>query len=124
MEHDIDLLIMPLHCSHKLQPLNVGVFSAFKPYHSVKTHALSWLSSQRIPCSQRIEILSKARKKAMTKENLLAGWRGFWLVASGAHARPMVPSQSLTSTNYSSCYTIYYNQFGPLIATELSSRSS
>jgi hypothetical protein len=32
MEHIIDLLIMPPHCSHVLQPLDVGVFSAFKRY--------------------------------------------------------------------------------------------
>jgi hypothetical protein len=76
MEHDIDLLIMPPHCSHKLQPLDVGVFSAFKRYHTIETHALSRLSSQRILRSEWIELLSKARKKAMTKENILAGWRG------------------------------------------------
>jgi hypothetical protein len=35
MEHNIDLLIMPPHCSHVLQPLDVGVFSAFKRYHTV-----------------------------------------------------------------------------------------
>jgi hypothetical protein len=32
MEHIIDLLIMPPHCSHVLQPLDVGVFPAFKRY--------------------------------------------------------------------------------------------
>ena len=37
MENQIDLLIMPPHCSHILQPLDVGVFSAFKRYHSAET---------------------------------------------------------------------------------------
>jgi hypothetical protein len=65
MENDIDLLIMPPHCSHILQPLDVGVFSAFKRYHTVETHALSRLSSQRIQWSEWLELLSRARVKAM-----------------------------------------------------------
>ena len=28
--HDLDLLALPPHCSHKLEPLDVGVFGAFK----------------------------------------------------------------------------------------------
>jgi hypothetical protein len=80
MENDIDLLIMPPHCSHLLQPLDVGVFSAFKRYHTVETHAISRLSSQRIPRSEWIELLSRARSKAMSRENILSGWRatGLW----------------------------------------------
>jgi hypothetical protein len=74
--HNIELLIMPPHCSHVLQPLDVGVFSAFKRYHTVETHALSPLSSQRIPRAEWVELLSRARSKALTKENILAGWRG------------------------------------------------
>ena len=30
----LDLLTLPPHCSHKLQPLNVGVFGAFKKFYS------------------------------------------------------------------------------------------
>jgi hypothetical protein len=80
MQNDIDLLIMPPHCSHLLQPLDVGVFSAFKRYHTVETHAISRLSSQRIPRSEWIELLSNARSKAMSRENILSGWRatGLW----------------------------------------------
>jgi hypothetical protein len=76
MENKIDLLIMPPHCSHILQPLDVGVFAAFKRAHTVETHAISRLSSQRIPRSEWLELLSRAREKAMSKENILSGWRG------------------------------------------------
>jgi hypothetical protein len=81
MENNTDLLIMPPHCSHILQPLDVGVLAAFKRYNTIKTHAISWLSSQRIPHSKWIEVLSRARKKAMSKENILSGWHGtgLWL---------------------------------------------
>ncbi len=80
MQNDIDLLIMPAHCSHVLQPLDVGVFPTFKLYHSVETHAITPLSFQRIPRSEWVEILSKARARAMTKDNILSGWRatGLW----------------------------------------------
>lgn len=76
MENKIDLLIMPPHTSHLLQPLDVGVFSAFKRYHTIETHALTRLSSQRIPRAEWIELLSRARVKAMIRENILSGWRG------------------------------------------------
>jgi hypothetical protein len=45
IENKIDLLIMPPHCSHILQPLDVGVFAAFKRFHTIETHAISQLSS-------------------------------------------------------------------------------
>jgi hypothetical protein len=90
MENNIDLLIMPPHCSHILQPLDVGVFAAFKRYHTVETHAISRLSSQRIPRSEWIELLSRARTKAMSRENILSGWRGTGLW-------PAVPMRVLQS---------------------------
>jgi hypothetical protein len=93
MEHNIDLLIMPPHCSHILQPLDVGVFSAFKRYHAVETHALSRLSSQRIPRSEWVELLLKARERALSKENILSGWRssGLWPAAPMRVLRNLPP---------------------------------
>jgi hypothetical protein len=67
---------MPPHCSHILQPLDVGVFATFKRYHTIETHAISRLSSQRIPRSEWIELLLYTRTKAMSKENILSRWRG------------------------------------------------
>jgi hypothetical protein len=80
MENKIDLLIMPPHYSHILQLLDVGVFAMFKQFHTIETHAISQLSSQLIPHAEWIELLSCARKKAMSKENILCGWcsTGLW----------------------------------------------
>jgi hypothetical protein len=75
MENKIDLLILPPHCSHILQPLNVGVFAAFKRYHTIETYTISRLSSQHIPRLEWIKLLSRARVKAMSKENILSEWR-------------------------------------------------
>lgn len=75
MENDIDLLIMPLYCSHILQPLDVGVFSALKQRATIETREISRLSLQSIPRSEWIELLFKAREKAISKDNILSGWR-------------------------------------------------
>jgi hypothetical protein len=82
MEQDIDLLIMPPHCSHLLQPLDVGVFSAFKRAHASETDQLSRLSSQRISRVEWLEMFTRARQKAVTCENILSGWKGAGLVPS------------------------------------------
>jgi hypothetical protein len=80
MENDIDLLIMPPHCSHLLQPLDVGVFSAFKRAHSNETDATSRLSTQRISRPEWLQMFIRARAKAVKPDNILAGWRGAGLI--------------------------------------------
>jgi DDE superfamily endonuclease/Tc5 transposase DNA-binding domain len=80
MENDIDLLIMPPHCSHLLQPLDVGVFSAFKRAHSNETDTTSRLSTQRISRPEWMEMFIRARAKAVKLDNILGGWRGAGLV--------------------------------------------
>ena len=45
---DIDLLIMPPHCSHVLQPLDVGVFSPLKKFHGQEVDRYSRQSISRI----------------------------------------------------------------------------
>ena len=82
MENKIDLLVMPAHCSHILQPLDVGMFSSFKAAHSGETDAYSRLSSDRIPRQEWIQMFSRARAKAVTPENIRAGWRGAGIVPS------------------------------------------
>ena len=80
MENDIDLLIMPPHCSHLLQPLDVGVFSAFKRAHSNETDITSRLSTQRISRPEWMEMFIRARAKAVKRDNILSRWRGAGLV--------------------------------------------
>jgi hypothetical protein len=40
MENNIDYIILPPHCSHLLQPLNVRVFGLLKKYHAYETNRL------------------------------------------------------------------------------------
>ena len=80
MENGIDLLVMPPHCSHLLQPLDVGVFAAFKRAHSVEMDSVSRLSTQRISRHEWLQMFIRARVKAVTTSNILAGWRGAGLI--------------------------------------------
>ena len=82
MENKIDLLVMPAHCTHVLQPLDVGVFAAFKTAHSRETDMVSRLSSERIPRREWLEMFIRARAKAVTPTNIKAGWKGTGLVPS------------------------------------------
>lgn len=94
MEHDIDLLIMPPHCSHLLQPLDVGVFSAFKRAHGSETDAVSRLSTQRIKRPEWLQMFMRSREKALTSSNIRAGWRGTGLMPfNPSRVLDLLPSQ-------------------------------
>jgi hypothetical protein len=54
----------------------MGVFATFKRFYTIETHTISRLSSQRILRVEWIELLSYAREKAISKENILSRWRG------------------------------------------------
>jgi len=96
MEHEIDLLILPPHCSHILQPLDVGVFSAFKRAHTNETDTLSRLSTQRISRCEWLELFTRAREKAVTFQNIRSGWRGAGLVPSDPQKiLDRLPSQAM-----------------------------
>lgn len=48
MERAIDLLILPLYCSHILQPLDVSVFSPLKRALAAETDAVARLDASRV----------------------------------------------------------------------------
>ena len=75
IEHGIDFMIMPAHCSHLLQPLDVGVFSDFKRAHGQEMDRYSRLSSQRITKTEWLEMYARARAKSMTARNIRTGWK-------------------------------------------------
>ena len=80
MQNAIDLMILPPHCSHILQPLDVGVFAPLKRALASETDAALRLSSSYIPRIQWVEMYIRARAKAITTGNILAGWRGAGLL--------------------------------------------
>jgi len=75
MEHAIDLLILPPHTSHKLQPLDVSVFSPLKRALAAETDAVSRLDSGRIQRVDWTNMYIRARERALTSMNIQSGWR-------------------------------------------------
>ena len=76
----IDILILPPHSSHKLQPLDIGIFSPLKKALAAETDRLASLDPGRIPRIEWTEAYIRAREKAFTLANLRSSWRatGLW----------------------------------------------
>lgn len=75
MEHAIDLLILPPHTSHMLQPLDVSMFQPLKRALATETDFAARLDSGRIPRTEWTSMYIRAREKAFTRANILSGWR-------------------------------------------------
>jgi hypothetical protein len=75
MERAIDLLILPPHCSHILQPLDVSVFSPLKRALAAETDAVARLDAGRVSRVEWTQMYIRARDKAFTGANIKSGWR-------------------------------------------------
>ena len=80
MQSSIDLLILPSHCSHVLQPLDISMFAPLKRALAAETDALCRIDSGRIPRIEWTEMYIRAREKAFTSSNILSGWKGAGLM--------------------------------------------
>ena len=80
MRNAIDLLILPPHTSHILQPLDVGVFAPLKRALACETDAALRPDTGRMPRVQWVEMYIRARGKALVSQNILSGWRSVGLV--------------------------------------------
>ena len=75
-EHGLSLLTLPPHCSHKLQPLDVGVFGAFKKFYT--TFCDEWHLShpgETLSLYYVAELSNKAFVKSCTLENITSSFR-------------------------------------------------
>ncbi|GLJ31873.1 hypothetical protein SUGI_0641340 [Cryptomeria japonica] len=93
----IDLLTLPAHTSHKLQPLDVSVFSPFKAHF--KSERSKWMAKHphiEIRRTELAELASKAFKLALTSENIIVGFRrtGIWPLNKDALCNDMRPSDA------------------------------
>lgn len=80
IEKDIDLLILPPHCSHLLQPLDVGVYGPMKRFHTFEVDRYTRAGIRRIQRAEWIALFQKIRQKALTPLNIKAGWKGAGLI--------------------------------------------
>jgi len=75
IDKDIDILILPAHTSHLLQPLDVSIFSSLKRALGVETDIASRLDSGRIPGVEWTGMYIRARDQAFTIRTIESGWR-------------------------------------------------
>jgi hypothetical protein len=79
-ENNILILLLLPHSSHLMQPLDVGVFSPLKAAMKSQLDAIFRTGIARLHKSEWIQNYAKAREKAITEKNVIAGWRasGLW----------------------------------------------
>jgi hypothetical protein len=85
-EEKIIVLYMPPHLSHLLQLLDVGCFSPLKQAYGDEISSLAQYSTKQIKKEAFLPAFKAAFKKAITKENIYAGFRGARLVLHNLEA--------------------------------------
>ena len=72
----IVLLLLPPHCSHLMQPLDVGVFFPLKQAIGTSLDRSFRTGIGRLQKIEWFQCFIKARAKAVNKQNIQGGWRG------------------------------------------------
>jgi len=98
-KNNIQLLFLPPHTSHVLQPLDLSIFSPLKhTYRKLLNQVTSWSESTVLGKQMMIKCIVEARKQAFTAQNIKAGWRasGLWPVNM---AKPLLSRLLLENSN-------------------------
>jgi hypothetical protein len=90
LDQNIDLVCLPPHTSHLLQPLDVGIFSPLKRELSAEIEKLFRLDTRRVPRIEWTEAYITARAKAFLSRNIESSFR-----ASGIY--PLSPITILST---------------------------
>ena len=75
-ENNVILCRLPSHTSHKLQPCDVGVFGPLKAAYRDQVERFCQGGVNTVGKQHFTYLYSPAREKALTKKNILAGWKG------------------------------------------------
>ena len=76
IDNNVIVILLPPHSSHLLQPLDVGVFRSLKTAMTTQLDPLFRTGLNRLEKAEWVNCLVKARPIALTKSNILGGWRG------------------------------------------------
>lgn len=93
----IDLLTLPSHTSHVIQPLDVSVFEPFKAYSKSKwAEFVTRFPNIDIIREKLVELGNKAMIRAMNPSNIKFGFKrtGIWPLNSNALVGDMRPSET------------------------------
>jgi hypothetical protein len=72
MRHATDLLILPPHTSHLLQPFYVSVFSPLKRALAAETDVISRFDSGRLQMVEWTRMYIRARERALTMASIIS----------------------------------------------------
>jgi hypothetical protein len=75
MENAIDLLVLPPHCSHILQPLDGSIFAPLKRALAIETDSVARLDPGRVARAEWTQMYIRAIEKAVTLSNIVSGWK-------------------------------------------------
>jgi hypothetical protein len=94
-EHGLDLLTLPSHTSHALQPLDVSIFKPFKT--AFKVYRDMWVTNNKGMRTRKTTLaqwISKSLKAALTPQNIQSGFRatGIWPYDNKKMGSKMTPS--------------------------------
>ena len=104
MDSNIDMLILPPHTSHELQPLDISLFQPLKKALAIETDRLTALADSRIPRAEWVEAYIRARERAFILSNIQAGWKasGLWPLSPIEVLNRVRQQPSATTTTHSS----------------------
>ncbi|KAJ6090439.1 hypothetical protein N7486_009254 [Penicillium sp. IBT 16267x] len=79
-DHNIILFFLPPHSSHLLQPLDVGVFSAYKHWHSEWVYDAIVSGYEKITKDDFLSAIAQIRQKTFKPSTIKLGFRltGLW----------------------------------------------
>ena len=73
MQHATDLLVLPPHTSHVLQPLDLSNFAPVKRALAAETYLAARLDSGLMQRVEWTEMYIRAREEALTAANIVKG---------------------------------------------------
>jgi hypothetical protein len=92
-------VIIAPHSSHILQPLDVAVFGPLKRAISIQISRLLRSGIVRFQKAEWLERYIEARARSITKDNILAGWRGAGLFPENMHrVLQQIPEKTILPT--------------------------
>jgi hypothetical protein len=80
LKHDIHPLYLPIHASHKLQPLDVGPFSPLSAAYGRSVQDYTPTEFSELNRTVFTKLYTQARQMTLTERNIRAGWKpaGIW----------------------------------------------
>lgn len=93
LEHNIVIFVLPAHCSHILQPMDVACYGPFQKIYNFNCHKFIRQTSATISRYNVCELACNAYSKALSSENLQAGFRKTGIYPVDIFA---IPTESLT----------------------------